>query len=147
MWNCSLYISGGSIAVVPYDSSIHASSNLIFRHELNTALEESYTKWQNKNNIGRILVLSHCYAVQKSILVTLFKHHEELFHYNYKDVAVVAAAINDKRVYRGEPPLFTGLSLKVICGMLKIKNEDELDSVSNACKIIEVYRAMMKGVL
>lgn len=160
----------GQVAIVPFDSSLHAQMNAVLsirikmKRYTKKALEingldpkvgvskleafDAFLEWKGKHHIGKIIPLyqNGCFDIS-FLKYSLWSDdiYRDNFHYHYKDTMILAQAINDSYIIRGETKPFRYVSLKNLCKALGISyNEDDAhEGVYDCIKCLEVYHELM----
>ena len=94
----------------------------------------------------RLVPLAHNWPFEASFARAwlgdaLFEH---IFHFHPRDGMVLALAMNDRAVSRGEHTPFKKVGLSWLSHYFKVANENPHDALCDAIAEAEVYRALLR---
>lgn len=108
--------------------------------------------WFNKLDLpqNRVIVpLAHNWAFESAFLKGWLGPDlvDQMFHSHGRDSMTLAAAINDRAFFRGEPLVFKKLGLVPLCEQLGIAYENAHDALADCQAAAELYRRLLQTYL
>lgn|SRR5574340_645068 len=109
---------------------------------------EMFEEWFIKLNLPmrrRLIMLAHNVVFENAFIKAWLgiESYDQFFHPHPRDSMMLATAINDRAILRGEKVVYNRLNLPYLCKELGIVFEDHHDSLADALACAKVYKALL----